>query len=99
MTAAAATARAEAREPRVFEKTGTIAAGAVVSGDAAVVLGPIVAGPSTVAYVVAHPHYHLPARHDDPIMLSSEVGLALAVIFVGWRLVACRLARTSLSEP
>lgn len=88
----------EARKPRVFEKTGTIAAGVTVGTDAVVVLGPIVGGPSTVAYVVAAPHYHLPAKHDDPIMLGTEVGLALAVLFVGWKLVACRRARSVYSN-
>lgn len=92
MTEAGATPRAEARKPRVFEKTGTIAAGAGISGEAAVVvLGPIIVGPSTVAYVLVEQPYHLPAKHDDPVMLGSEVVLAVALVFLGCKLVAGRL--------
>jgi hypothetical protein len=71
-------------EPRVFEKSGTIHITARTSAI-------VIPGGVLLAYVVAQPHYHLPAKHDDPIMLGSEVALVLAVLFVGWRLVGGRL--------
>ena len=80
---------AEARKPRVFEKTGAIQIRARTS---AIVIPPGV----VLAYIaVPPPHYHLPAKHHDPIMLGSEVALVLGVVFVGWRLVGGRL----LSRP
>jgi hypothetical protein len=90
-------ARAETGTPRVWVKTGTLAATAVASAPApAVVVGPFAA---TIAYVVAQPHYHLPADHDDPIARAfADVGLVLVVLFVGWKLVACRLMRPASSS-
>ena len=74
-------------------KTGTIAASAVASASAPTV---VVVGPfASLVYVVAEPHYHLPAKHDDPIALGTDVGLVLVVLFVGWKLGACRLVRSS----
>jgi hypothetical protein len=85
MSAAAATARAEAREPRVVEKTGTIQITATTSGR-------VIPAAAVVVYIaVEPPHGHLHAKHDDPVMLGTELGLLLVVLFVGWRLVACRL--------
>jgi hypothetical protein len=86
----AATARAEAATTRVWVKTGTIAARAVVSAPAPTVvrsLGPF----ASLVCVVAEPPYHLPGKHDNPIALGTDVGLVLVVLFVGCKLVACRL--------
>jgi hypothetical protein len=51
--------------------------------------------PAVLAYVTVEPHYHLAAEHDDPIALGTEVGLVLALLFVSWKLVACRLLHPS----
>jgi hypothetical protein len=77
----------------VWEKTGTLAALAVVSAPAptVVVLGPF----ANLVYTVPEPHYHLSAKHDDPIAQATDLGLVLVVLFVGWKLVACRLLRTA----
>jgi hypothetical protein len=91
---AAAIARADAATPRVWVKTGTIAASASASAPAPM----IVPGPAAVlVYAVVEPHYHLPSRHDDLVALGTEVGLALVVIFVAGKLVACRLVRLTAS--
>jgi hypothetical protein len=92
VTAPAATARAATATPQVWVKTGTIAATGVASAPAAVVIGSSV----VLTYVVAvDQHYHVPADHHDPIALGTEFGLVLVVIFVGWKLVACRLIHPS----
>jgi hypothetical protein len=46
-----------------------------------------------LAYLAVEPpqHYHLAADHQDPILIGTELGLVLALLFVGGRLVACRL--------
>jgi hypothetical protein len=83
------TVGAEARGPRVFEKTGTIQITATTSG---------IPAAAVLVCIVAQPHYHLPAKHDDPIMLGSEVGLALILVFVGWRLVGSHLLHRAASD-
>jgi hypothetical protein len=90
--ASAATASAGTAAPRVWVKTGTIAAGAVASAAApTVIVAEPIAGPSAaLVYMLAQPHYHLPADHD-PIALATDIALVLVVLFVGWKLVACRL--------
>jgi hypothetical protein len=92
VTVGAATASAGTPAPTVWVKTGTIAAGATASAPAPTVvhsLGPF----ASLVYTVAEPHYHLPGKHDDPIALGTDVGLVLVVLFVGSKLVSCRLVR------
>jgi hypothetical protein len=91
--AIAATARAEAATPRVWVKTGTIAAGATASAPAPTVVRSLGLF-ATLVYGVAEPPYHLPGKHD-PIALGTDVGLVLVVLFVGCKLVACRLLPSS----
>jgi hypothetical protein len=72
-------------------KAGTLAASATASAAAPTVT---VIGPFALVYAVPEPHPHLPAKHDDPIMLGTELGLVVVFVLVGWKLVACRLLRT-----
>jgi hypothetical protein len=78
---------AEAREPRIVRAASSASIRFTAKTSAIVIPGAV------LAYVVPPLHYHLPAKHDDPIMLGSEVALVLAVMFVGWRLVGYRLMR------
>lgn len=67
------------------------AGGAVASGTAPI---PTFIVASAVLYVIgAEPAYHLPADHHDPIAYGVEVGLAVAVLFVGGKLVAQKVFR------
>jgi hypothetical protein len=54
-------------------------------------------GPAVVvAYaVVTHDGYHLAADHHDLIAYGTELALVVGVIFVGGRLVAGRLFRST----
>jgi hypothetical protein len=78
-------------EGRVFEKTGTLMAGTSVSGVATtVVLGPS----ALLAYItIPAPRPHLPADHHDLVAYGIELGLTVAVLFVGGKLVAGRIFR------
>jgi hypothetical protein len=52
--------------------------------------------PPVFAYIVVpEPHPHLPAKHDDPVILGTEIGVVFVVLFVGFKLVAWRLLRLS----
>ena len=84
----AAGARASAVAPVVSVKTGTLAATASVSAPppTVVVLG---AGLAFV-YVVTQPHYHVPANHDDPVVVGTEALVAVFLLVVGWKVVARR---------
>ena len=42
---------------------------------------------------MTHDGYHLLADHHDPIAYGTELGLVVALIFVGGRVVARRLFR------
>lgn len=55
----------------------------------------VVIGPAALlAYIVqTEDGYHLPADHHDPIAFGIEVGLVLALLFVGGKLVAERIFR------
>jgi hypothetical protein len=84
------TTGAEVREPRVVTAASSASLRFTARSSAIVIAGTL------LAYIaVPPPHYHLAAEHDDPITLGTEVGLVLAVLFVGWRLVACRLLHPS----
>jgi hypothetical protein len=76
---------------RVFEKTGTLMPGTSLSGVATtVVLGPS----ALLVYItIPAPHPHLPVDHHDPVAYGIEIGLTVAVIFVGGKLVAGRIFR------
>jgi hypothetical protein len=92
VTTSAGSATGSAPSPKVWVKTGTLAARAVASAPAPTV---IIGSPLVVlAYVVAQPCPHLAAHHDDPIAYGTEVALAVVVLFVGWRLVAGRVFRS-----
>ena len=54
----------------------------------------VIIGPALLAYIVpAQDGYHLPADHDDLIAYGIELGLVLALLFVGGKLVARRTFR------
>lgn len=77
----------EAREPRLV--TGSSSATLAFSASTSAIVIPGL--PAVLAYVtVEPPHYHVAAEHDDPIALGTD-GLVLALLFVSWKLVACRL--------
>ena len=86
-----ATGRAGTVTPTVHVKAGTLVASATASAAAPTVT---VIGPFALVYAVPEPHPHLPAKHDDPIMLGTELGLVVVFVLAGWKLVACRLLRT-----
>lgn len=88
--APAATAMASAPVPGVSVAVPVPAGGARAVGFApTAVIGPSV----LLAYIVAEPHPHLSAHHDDPIAYGTEIALAAALIFVGGKLVAGRTFR------
>lgn len=92
----AAGAMASAVAPTVSVKTGTVAATARASAPAPTV---VILGSVALAYILAEPHYHVPAHDDDPVALGTEVGLvALVVLVVGWKVVARRLVRLSPTD-
>jgi hypothetical protein len=78
-------------EGRVFEKTGTLMPGTSLSGVATTV----VLGPSALLVYITIPaaHPHLSADHHDPVAYGIEIGLTVAVLFVGGKLVAGRMFR------
>jgi D-alanyl-D-alanine carboxypeptidase len=78
-------------EGRVFEKTGTLMAGTSLSGvTTTVMLGPL----AVLAYItIPAPHPHLPADHHNLFAYGVELGLTVAFLFVGGKLVAGRIFR------
>lgn len=89
----AAGARASAVAPGVSVKVGGVAARATASATAGkvVVLGAGLA----FAYVVAEPHYHVPANHHDRVALGTEVVVAVVFLLVGCKIVARRFVPLS----
>jgi hypothetical protein len=76
---------------------GPTTAVAVPTGEASaggVAPTPVVVVGSAALYLIgAEPGYNLPAAHDDPVAHGTEVVLAAAVLFVGWKLVGGRTFR------
>ena len=50
----------------------------------------VIIGPAVLYVIGVEPGYHLYADHDDFVATGVEIALALAVLFVGARLVAVR---------
>jgi hypothetical protein len=91
LMATATTMRPEGREPRHVTASSSLTLAFTASTRARVILAAVLA-----FVAVQPPHYHLAAEHDDPIALGTELGLVLVVLlFVGRRLVACRLLLSS----
>jgi hypothetical protein len=69
--------------------------GATAAAAAHAAGGVVVVAPAVLAYVatIPKPHYHLIGDRHDPVALVIDVGLVLIVLFVGCKLVACRLIR------
>ena len=92
VTVGPATVRGTAPLPIVDVAVNAGAATAIGSAGAAtfVVLGPT----AILAYeAIPPPHPHLPADHDDPLAVGVELGVAVAAVFVGFKLVAGRRLR------
>jgi len=72
----------------VSAKVGGVTARAMASGLAGRTV--IILGPSALFYIVAEPHYHVPADHGDWVALGTEVALLLVVVFVGGKIILTR---------
>jgi hypothetical protein len=89
VSAPAATATASTPPPSIGVAVPVTAATAI--GSAAPPM--VIIGPSAVLayFTIPAPHPHLLADHHNPVAYGIELGLTVAVLFVGGKLVAARI--------
>jgi hypothetical protein len=93
VTTSAAIAAGNAPSPTVWVKTGTLAATAAASAPApTVIIGPSATVFAVITIPAPHPHV-LADHHHDPVAYGIELGLTVAVLFVGGKLIAGRTFR------